>query len=418
MHWQKESNTNTYIKALAFFLNPTISLFLALFSLKTKSSCVLLFAFFVTFGFSYTVSDVRTEENNLDGISYRNDFEEYANISSETFYDSLADYVTLQGGLDFYKDVVCYFVSRFTANYHVMFFVVSLVFSFFCLKSLKYFVTDKNFSNSIFCFILLYLFVSNQIFNINNFRFYTAAWIANFSLLKWLIDGNKKLLLLLFITPFFHGSFILIPIMVIIYLFFCKSYRYLTNAFVLSLVFSELSLEVFRNAIEYMPAESALALKMSVYTDENYVYKINEGGSGFIWVVRLLEAFTRILINVLVLVLIVNYNKYIRHTNFQQLFHFMLLIMIFANFTMFIPSTGNRFIILAMPLLAYIWLGCLLNTRNDKWLYLLGLLFVMQATLPFAIYSFPCVRLYFRVLESSFFCSSPLWLFLKYILWF
>ena len=75
MHWQKESNTNTYIKALAFFLNPTISLFLALFSLKTKSSCVLLFAFFVTFGFSYTVSDVRTEENNLDGISYRNDFE-------------------------------------------------------------------------------------------------------------------------------------------------------------------------------------------------------------------------------------------------------------------------------------------------------------------------------------------------------
>ena len=249
-------------------------MFLALFSLKTKSSCVLLFAFFVTFGFSYTVSDVRTEENNLDGISYRNDFEEYANISSETFYDSLADYVTLQGGLDFYKDVVCYFVSRFTANYHVMFFVVSLVFSFFCLKSLKYFVTDKNFSNSIFCFILLYLFVSNQIFNINNFRFYTAAWIANFSLLKWLIDGNKKLLLLLFITPFFHGSFILIPIMVIIYLFFCKSYRYLTIAFVLSLVFSELSLEVFRNAIEYMPAESALALKMSVYTDENYVYKI------------------------------------------------------------------------------------------------------------------------------------------------
>ena len=61
MHWQKESNTNTYIKALAFFLNPTISLFLALFSLKTKSSCVLLFAFFVTFGFSYTVSDVTTE---------------------------------------------------------------------------------------------------------------------------------------------------------------------------------------------------------------------------------------------------------------------------------------------------------------------------------------------------------------------
>lgn len=418
MHWKKESRINIYIKAAAFLLNPILSLVFALLSLKTKSSYLLLFAFFVTFGFSYTVPDVRTEKFNLDGVSYRNDFENYINITSNTFFDSLGDYITLQGGLDFYKDAVCYIISRFTDNYHVMFFAVSVIFSFFCLKSLKYFVTNENFSNSIFCFILLYLFLANQIFNINNFRFYTAAWIAVFSLLKWLVDGKKYYILLLFVTPFFHGSFFLIPIISIVYLLFGKLYKYLSIIFVLSIVFSELSLEIFRNFIEYMPAESALVLKMSVYTDENYVSQINEGGSGFIWIVRLLETFTRILINVLVLILIMNYDKHIKCTNFQRLFHFMLLILSFANFTMFIPSTGNRFIILAMPLLAYIWLGCLLNTKNNKWLYPLAVLFIIQATLPFAIYSFPCVRLYFRVLESSFCLSSPLWLFLKYILWY
>lgn len=418
MYWKKESSINTSIKAVLFLINPILALFIALFSLKTKSSYVLLFAIFVTFGFSYTVPDIRTETCNLDGISYRNDFEEYVKTSSNRFYNAIGDYINLQGSLDFYKDTVCYVVSRFTENYHVMFFVVSLVFSFFCLKSLKYFITNENFSNTISCFILLYLFLANQIFNINNFRFYTAAWIAVFALFKWLIDGKKHYVLFLFVTPFFHGSFFLIPIIYILYLAFGSSYKYLTIVFVLSVFFSELSLELFRNLIEYMPSESALALKMSVYTDENYVYKINEGGSGFIWIVRLFELFTRILVNMLVVILIVNYNKYIKGTNFQQLFHFMLLIMSFANFTMFIPSTGNRFVILAMPLLAYIWLGCLINSKKNRWLYLLAVLFVLQATLPFAIYSFPCVRLYFRVLEASFFFSSPLWLFLKYILWY
>lgn len=89
--------------------------------------------------------------------------------------------------------------------------------------------------------------------------------------------------------------------------------------------------------------------------------------------------------------------------------------MSFVNFTIVIPSLGSRFVMLAFPFIAYVWLRCLLIRKNNIYIYGLGCMFIVHALLPFNIYQFPCIQHYLSLLETCFFYASPLYLVNKYI---
>lgn len=153
----------------------------------------------------------------------------------------------------------------------------------FLLKSLRFFVLDEHFDRSLCCYILLYLFLSNQILNLNMFRYYTAMWITVYALLNVFVLHKTKYLFLLLLTPFFHGSFWLIYALFLLFYLTVKWKRIWEICFIISIFVGELSLELFRESAEFIPL---LTNHFEGYLDENYVYRINEGGSGHIWVVR------------------------------------------------------------------------------------------------------------------------------------
>src|SRR5690606_38353493 len=135
-----------------------------------KSSYIVFFFFALFFGLSFTV----VEERGYDSSHYKNEFENYRFVNAYTFEQDFENFLTFNDGKkDYYFDTVAFYVSRITDNYHFMFMIFAAIFAFFALKSFKFFTSEENFSFSVACLILAYLFMYNQIFNINGVRMWT-----------------------------------------------------------------------------------------------------------------------------------------------------------------------------------------------------------------------------------------------------
>lgn len=410
--WWRENEKDVFCKVITFLVNPLLGFFYSLRRLNTKSSFYIIALFSLTLGIAFSTPDRRTDLFTLDAADYRANFENYTNKGTQYFLWQLESYVTFSGKSDFYGDTVNFLVSRVTDNYHVLFFVLAFVFTFFSLKSLKLFVQEDNFKSSLPCFILLYLFLSNQIFNIGMYRFYTALAVTVYSILSYFVKGDRKSLLFLILAPFMHGTFFILVPLSLIYIFFGKYVRFWSVCVIVCFFISSISIELFNSFIPFLPP--SLADKYDGYLSAMYVYKINEAGNENMMLKRFLELCCRAYINIMVLVMILNYKPHIKGTKCEKMFHFLLMVMSFVNFTMMIPSLGSRFLMLALPFIAYVWLVCFSEKKFRKYVYVLGVMFLLLIPVPVQILQLPCLKYYLKVLEPEFYLTSPFYLFFKY----
>lgn len=404
--WQKENNEDRVIKVILFLVSPILALLFSLRTLKTKSSFIIIFLFSVLFGLAFTVGKGKDSNDSIDGSSYREKFEHYKFVSDSKFYKGLIEYFTFEKGKqDYYFDTVAFYISRFTSNYHIMFMVFAIVFAFFALKSLKFFTAEKNYSTSLACFILLYLFMINQIFNINGVRFWTAAWVGVYGIFQIFRNGKYQYFLLLLCAPFFHGAFwVFLGISVVAY-FGRNSYKLWAVLFFVSFLVSNVSLDLVRNYIDLFPT---FIVKMAEsYTDESYVQQKASGGTGFYWIAATFNFLVRVYMNFLVYLFIKNSKEIIDNAKTKYLFSFLLVLMVFVNFTMAIPSLGGRYMLLSYPIIAYIWLVNFKGRKYDKVLYAMPVIF------SFSFYV--QAVLYMKVLEPVFYFSNPLYLLYNYL---
>lgn len=397
-NWEKENNQDVAAKIILFLISPFFSLLYSFRTLNRKSSFWVIFGFCVFFGLAFTVGLDRFEGSG-DGITYRALFELYKSVSVSEYMQTLSEYFEFdEGAKDFYADTVSFLVSRITGNYHILFMVYAIVFSFFQLKSLRFFVSnDKCKRLSLYVFFLFLLFMMNQIFNINGVRFWTAAWIAVYSSLQMFYNGNKRYLFLAALTPFVHGSFFLFLIVVVIALFAGNWKKALLVVFVLSFAFSTLAVDLFNMTLDYLPA--FMTNLASAYLDEsNIIESQNQVGTGFWWLGKVFGSLSRAYINLLVILLAINKtNDYDK--NAIKLLGLILILGSMANFTMPIPSVGRRFFSMLYPFIAIMFIRYMPENKYNKLIYLFPILF---------IFSFHQLLLsYFEVVGVGFFFSSP-----------
>lgn len=403
--WPKENNTDKALKIILFLISPFIAFIYSLRTIKTKSSYVVFFLFCVFFGLSFTVSNVRDEVNSIDGVSYREKFELYNYVSDSEFYKRFNEYFTFEeGAKDYYFDTVAFYVSRVTDNYHIMFMVFAIVFAYFGLKSLRFLTSEPKFDASLSCLILVYLFMINQIFNINGVRFWTAAWIGVYCIFQIFRNGNKKYFLLALCTPFFHGAF-WVYILVITFAYFSKwTQKVWVVLFFISFFVSNISVDFVRGIIGYLPP--FLAGMAQSYTDAEYIQERSAAGSGFYWVAEIFRFSVKVYMNYLVWLFIKNSSRINANPKTKSLFAFLLIWMTFANFTMPIPSLGGRFMVLAYPIIAYIWLVNFKGVKYQKVLHAMPFVFLFSFYTQFLLYK--------NVLSPTFYFSSPFYLIYKY----
>lgn len=402
--WKPEDGHSVGVKILLFLLSPVLGLLCSLKSLNTKSTHLIIFLFCLTFGVAFTVTNIRTD-GSIDGITYRAEFEEYGKESASTFVDDFERYIDFEDGdQDFYFKTLTFAVSRFSSNYHVFFLFVALIFAFFQLKTLKFFTSHDNFSNSLFCLILFFLFTWNQIFNINGLRFWTAAWIAVYSCFQLLVNKNKAYLLLAMLTPFVHGSYFLYLIVLVIYYLFGKFEKPWTVLFLCSFIVSTVAVEITRDAAVFLP--DIFSKKIDFYTDSSYITETGSG-SGFWFIDRFFQTLSFIYINIMTLILLFKNKQCPKSDQNRPLLRFLVIWMCFSNIFMPVPSVGGRFIQLSYPIIAYLWLSYFSNKRYSTFIYLLPFIWLMNI--------YYMIGHYMYVLDLEFFVTSPIYQFIKNI---
>lgn len=403
-NWQLESNQKLTVKIILFLVSPVLGLVYSFNSLRTKSTYWIIFLFCLYFGFSFTVSNQRTE-GSIDGITYRADFEEMSYESSISFKEDLLEYLTFDAGdQDFYFKSLAFGVSRFTSNYHVFFFFVALIFAFFQLRTLRFFTLHDNYKDSLFCLILFGLFIWNQIFNINGLRFWTAAWIAVYSCFQLLVSRNKAYLLLALLTPFVHGSYFLFLIVLAIYFIFGRFEKPWIVLFLCSFIISTIAVELTQNTVTFLP--EVFSRKVEYYTDAQYIEE-RSTGSGFWFVGEFFRTLSYIYTNVLVCILILKNRTVASGDTNRLLLRFLIILITFSNIFMPVPSVGGRFIQLTYPMIAYLWLSYFSDKKHSWIIYCLPFVWFMN------IY-YMAIH-YMSVLDISFFVASPIYSALKYL---
>lgn len=404
LKWEREQNNDLALKFVLFGISPFLGFIYSLWRLNTKSSYVILFLTGIFFGLTFSVNT----DDIIDGAWHRFYFEMDYYINWGEFYNNLISYFSFDSyNKDIYRDIISFFVSRFTYNYHWFFFVVAVIYSYFSLRSLRYFTSLKCFNFSLPILILLYLFLNQDIFQINGVRFWTAGWIATYSIFQIFISNNKRYFLLLGVTPMVHISFFVIPLITILCFLYEKVIifkgkdRFLYIIYFLSFLFSIFSISILQNISNHVPP--ALNILLNAYTDANYINEINNSSStgGYF---KFAKYF---LINSMVIILIINRNLFF-HNNFKALFYFILILISFVNIFIFVPSLGGRFFSFLLPFIAFTW-GAIFNAKKYNFiLFLVPILFFRDMYMNFVYYG--------MVLDFIDLISSPFYLFYHYLI--
>lgn len=405
-NWSPETKKDLYSKIILFIISPIISLIYSFKRINTRSSYFIFFITSVLFGLAFTVElpNQGSGESYIDGQFYRANFESYVNRTELEFTEKFNRYISFDSNVkDFFFDTIAFYTSRVTDNYHIMFMIVAIIFSYFALKSLKFFTSEESFDNSIVSYILLYLFLSNQIFNINGLRFWTAAWIAVYCIFQIYKNKNNLYYLLALLTPFFHGSYIVFIVVLILARTLRKFDRFWIFMFFLSLVFSNLSLYLVQFFTEtfnsYLPP--FITRLAEQYTSAEEIASRKEW-SGFGWI-YIGFGYIKLAYLTGLLLLLFSKRKIINsHSATKDLFRFLIVWTTCFNFLLPIPSLGGRFLVLSYPLIAYIWLICFKDKYYQWYILLLPIAFFWE------LYSY--TTRYLRVLDPTSLIFNPLYL--------
>ena len=124
LNWEKEQNNDLALKFILFGISPFLGFVYSLWRLNTKSSYIILLLTGIFFGLAFSVNT----DDVIDGARHRFYFELDYYISWSDFYDKLANYLSFDSNnKDIYRDIISFFTSRFTYNYHWFFFIVAII---------------------------------------------------------------------------------------------------------------------------------------------------------------------------------------------------------------------------------------------------------------------------------------------------
>jgi hypothetical protein len=176
--------------------------------------------------------------------------------------------------------------------------------------------------------------------------------------------------------------------------------------FFISFFVGSIAVEILQETSDLLPA--FMQRMIASYTDADYIQLRSEGGTGFYWVSKLFSTLVRFYMNFMVYLFIRNSKTIKANPKTKSFYLFLLVYMTFVNFTMVVPSLGGRYMTLAYPLIAYIWLVNFKGVKYQKFLY------AMPVVFWFSIYGW--IGMYLTVLEPIFFVSSPFYLVYNYLI--
>ncbi len=332
---QQKNGVFSYI---LFAIWPFLAVFIALFEYRQTWAKNIIWLIVVFYGYTMVLSVA-----DMDASRYRDEFIEVANS------DGSGDIIDVENtnNVDLLKPLLNHLVSSFTDNYKILFMVYGAIFGFFYSRNIWLLLENSKHKIAIISIPILIVFVFvNPFWNINGFRFWTAAQIFVYGMLLFLLKKNKKGLWLVAITPFIHFSFLFPLAIVAAYIVLGNRVTLYFYLFVASLFISELNLESVReNLNEIVP--SIFQRRIDAYIDEGYREVRKEELRNANWYVEMRLKLLKYSVYAFLILIYWRERHFLeKRKGLFRLFCFILLFLSFANVISSIPS-ASRFIIVS-----------------------------------------------------------------------
>lgn len=340
-----------------FFLNPVISIVYAFLmnirkNKKVFYSFILLFSLF--FGYSLTPRNTA-----LDSFQIIQIFKSW-DVIFPSYSIFLGEWIKFDNHFakDLYEGTIFFIVREFTNNYHFIFLFCALVFSIFKLKSFDFFLRDYKYS-LLHIILTIFFFTSIPLFEINGFRFFSAAWMAIWATLKIFVDAKRRYLYLLALTPLVHITFLFYLFMIAISYIAIRSVneKLLLYLFVAS-IFIGLAWDTLPNIVDI--GDGVLGDLLKSYLNDDYKSEIDTAvrESNF---VKFFAPLRFLYYNITTLMLYISCKDIERKK-------FVVLVLIFLSITNcvgFIPSM-SRFLNVIIPFILIILNHSISCAKNLK----------------------------------------------------
>lgn len=343
-----------------FFIWPLGAVFYAFYNYRRKWSKNIVWLYLIYFGYTFKIPPKST----IDANRYW-DYLEKLHYSSITFGDVISTLYSTgpNSHVDIFQPIITWVVAQFTADYHVLFAVVGLVFGYFFSRNIWYVLdrNNKNISWITFSIVAILFFVIPP-WSINKFRFTTAALIFLYGALYYFDTNEKKYLLVSLCSCLVHFAFILPILLLFIYKLIGNNFRIYYWLFIITIPLSLFSLESARNVLlNITPA--FIHSKVKAYTSfamyHKYVIHEEQAQSIFSTVysyfplIITFSGFSFIYLNM-------RKFKLIFSSNSKKLLGFLAIIMITLNVIGFIPAMSRfqgimLFLFMVFLFIAYIY---------------------------------------------------------------
>jgi hypothetical protein len=256
-----KSSNSLYI-LLVFLLSPFIAVYISAINYKQNWAKNIIWLFCAYYGYSFVIGNKGADINRYKVIF---DLHFSMNLSVIDFFNVLLK----EGNLDFLQPLISYTTSIFTGNFQFFIMIAGIIFGFFFSRNiwniLSIVKVKPRWYGILFIIIFTFLYA---VWDINVMRFTLAAQIFFYGCFNHLVNKKKWGLLFVFISPFMHFSF---SIAIVVFLFYRVAGNFIKIyfiCFIVSFTISEISLDVFKSRIDFLPQN--YLEKSEDYINEDY----------------------------------------------------------------------------------------------------------------------------------------------------
>lgn len=258
------SNSQDILGVLCFVIfAPFITFIVALFNLKHKWAKIVVVLFFGLFGAAMVAPD-----EGIDLSRYLFFLKSFETIPWSGFFDMLrGKYVTNlgeTGGVDFYRDMVAFFVSRVSSSSNILMLVYGLVYGYFVVKALS--ALSSGYSNiPIKAIILIFcIFEVLGFRSLGGVRYCTAIAMLLYGAIILYKNADKRGMFIAICSCFIHFAVLLPSIIMITAAYVTKKRSLLLLLLLISFILPILNIDI---ASSYFGL-----LQNTVYSDRVELY--------------------------------------------------------------------------------------------------------------------------------------------------
>lgn len=257
-------------------ISPFLCLIIGLKNYRTNSAKYYILVFILFYAFTLTFPEGETDMDFFRRIDHFNSIVAEKNLKISEMWNLVYSDDSIDSSADIFEKTLIFITSRFTDNYRWMSVVWGLIFGLFSLWNIEFIIKklDLRINRYNFLWILL-LFLLIPFWNINAFRFWTAAHIFINGMLRYFYTNDRKYFLLICISSVLvHFSFIIPNILLLLFLFLPKNLFVANIIFVTTIITSFVSLNSIDVNFDFLPL--GIQSKIDGYTSIRYLDQAQE----------------------------------------------------------------------------------------------------------------------------------------------